>query len=221
MQDVDVFSNRQKVLSDRSWTVKPGEQWIVSGSNGAGKSTLLRLLYGEEFAAFGGSLTWCGGMRPSLEELRTGVGYVSDRLQDTYDYDLQAEEVVISGLRGNIGLYHEPLPEERALALNWLERLGVAGYADQRFYDLSSGTARKVLLARALAGSPPVLLRDEPCSGLDRASRKLVLDALPLLAEIGVTIVCVSHHEQDRISLFTHELRLEKGKVAFCGKRLS
>lgn len=215
---VDVFIDRTRVLFDISWTVNPGENWILSGSNGAGKSTLLRLLYGEEFAAYGGELSWCGGMHPTLEELHSGVGFVSDRLLDSYDYDLNSEDVVISGLRGSIGLYHSPSDEERSLARDWLERLGVLRYAAERFHTLSSGTARKVLLARALAGAPPVLLLDEPCSGLDRESRNLFLNTLPVLAERGVTIIFVSHHEQDKDSgIFTHEMRLDKGRVCFCG----
>ena len=219
LEHVDVFIDRRKVLSDINWTVLPGEQWLVSGRNGSGKSTLLRLLYGEEFAAFGGAVLWCGRPRPALEELHSGVGYVSDRLQDTYDYNLSAEDVVISGLGGTVGVYHEPLENERALARSWLARLGLEQVTASPFHSLSTGTARRVLLARALAGSPPVLLLDEPCSGLDKESRTLFLRSLPGLAAGGVSIIYVSHHEQDKIALFTHELRLESGRAVFAGPR--
>lgn len=218
LSHVDVFIDRRQVLFDISWTMRRGEQWIVSGPNGSGKSTLLRLLYGEEFAAFGGEFSWYGGLRPSLEELHAGVGYVSDRLQHTYEYDLTAEEVVVSGLRGSIGLYGEVDEKERSLAVFWLERLGVKSFAATPLHDLSSGTARKVLLARALAGSPPVLLLDEPCSGLDAPSRVLFLEALPLLVSQGVSIIYVSHHDEDKASFFTHELRLADGKVKSQGE---
>ncbi len=220
LRRVDVFIDRQKALSDITWTVSPGEHWIVSGRNGSGKSTLLRLLYGQEFVAFGGSLTWCGGIRPSQEELRAGVGYVSDRLQDVYEYDVSAEEAVISGLRGSIGLYHEPDDQERRLARLWLERLGLSPLAQRPLHTLSSGTARRVLLARALCKAPPVLLLDEPCSNLDARSRSLFLNALPKLAAQGTTLIYVSHHEQDKSRLFTHELLLENGKIAHSGPRL-
>lgn len=221
LEHVDVFTNRQQVLFDINWIIRPGEQWILSGGNGAGKSTLLRLLYGEEFAAYGGTLRWRGGPRPSLEDLHASVGYVSDRLQYAYDYDISAEDVVISGLRGSIGLYHEPDESERALARDWLERMGLAASGGKSFHSLSSGTARRVLLARALAASPPLLLLDEPCSGLDALSRELFLNALPVLAGKGVTIVHVTHHEQDKSALFTRELRLDKGRIVFTGERTS
>jgi ABC-type molybdenum transport system ATPase subunit/photorepair protein PhrA len=76
------------------------------------------------------------------------------------------------------------------------------------------------MLARALAASPPMLLLDEPCSGLDAEGRDLFFDNLRELAQGGVTLVCVSHHG-DRSDLFTHELRLEKGRVLFAGPRPS
>lgn len=216
---MDVFIDRRKVLSDISWTVLPGEQWLISGRNGSGKSTLLRLLYGEEFAAFGGSLLWNGAPRPGLEELRARVGFVSDRLHDRYEYDLPADEVVISGLRGSVGLYHTPEPEERELARTWLRRLGLQDIAGRPFHSLSGGTARRVLLARALASSPPVLLLDEPCSGLDAAGRDLFFQALEELAASGISLFYVSHLQEEAGSLFTHELRLEQGRIAFAGER--
>lgn len=216
LSDVDVFIDRKKVLSGINWQVEHGEHWVISGANGSGKSTLIRLLYAGEFAAWGGILEWCGGLRPAQEELRTGVGFVSDRLQHRYDYDISAEEVVISGLRGSIGLYEAAEAEEREQARYWLELLGVISFAGYPFHALSGGTARKVLLARALAGSPPVLLLDEPCTGLDALSRTLFLSALNVLARQGVTLIYASHHDEDKAPFFDHELRLEKGRVVFC-----
>ncbi|MDR0338663.1 MAG: ATP-binding cassette domain-containing protein [Desulfovibrio sp.] len=219
LEHVDVFVDRVQVLFDINWKVDPGQQWLISGANGAGKSTLLRLLYGEEFAAFGGVISWRGRPRPGLEALRGGVGYVSDRLQDRYDYDIRALDVVVSGLTGAIGLYHEADKAELALARQWLRRLAVDHLAEKPLHSLSSGNARRVLLARALAGAPPVLLLDEPCSGLDKDGRRLFLDALPVLAAQGVHMLYVSHHQEDIPPLFRHELRLEAGRIASAGAR--
>lgn len=218
LRNVDVYIDRRKVLEDINWQVEPGEHWVLSGPNGSGKSTLMRLLYGGEFAAWGGALEWCGGLRPAQEELRMGVGFVSDRLQHRYEYDLSAEAVVVSGLRGSIGLYEEPEEAELELARYWLGLLGIASFASRPLYSLSGGTARKALLARALAGSPPVLLLDEPCTGLDAASRALFFNALSVLADQGVTLIYASHHEEDRAAFFNKELRLEKGRVAACSR---
>jgi molybdate transport system ATP-binding protein len=218
LEHVNVFIEGDKVLHDVHWTILSGEQWLLSGTNGSGKSTLLRLLYGDEQAALGSSVSWYGGKRPGLEELRRSVGYVSDRLQDLYAYDLSAEDTVISGLRGSIGLYGETKQDERECARFWLERMGMLYAADIPLYSLSTGNARRVMLAGALAGSPPVLLLDEPCSGLDPEGRALFFNNLRETAQRGVCLICVSHHG-DQTGLFTHELRLEKGRVLSAGPR--
>ena len=217
LSGVDVFIDREHVLRGINWSVRKGERWALSGSNGSGKSTLLRLLCGEEFAAYGGNVLWCGKARPPLEELRRGVGYVSDRLQDGYDYELSAEEIVISGFRGNIGLYEEPSREERALARAWLTRLGLGRIVAAPFFSLSGGVMRRVLLARAMVLHPPVLLLDEPCSGLDASGRALFLRSLEEAAMNGLTLIYASHREQELGPLFTHELKLEAGRVLFSG----
>jgi molybdate transport system ATP-binding protein len=218
LEHVNVFVDRRHVLHDISWSILPGEQWLLSGGNGAGKSTLLRLIHGEEFAACGGALRWMGGPRPSLEQLRSCVGYVSDSLQYAYDYDLSAEEVVISGLRGSIGLYRAPDERERALAGEWLDIMGIGAVRARNFFSLSSGQSRRVLLARALAASPCLLLLDEPCSGLDAPGRARFLHGLEQLAANGVSIIHVTHHERDISPQFTRELRLDKGRAIFCGE---
>jgi molybdate transport system ATP-binding protein len=221
LSGVDVFIESQQVLYDINWKVCQGERWAVTGRNGSGKSTLLRLLCGEEFAAYGGNMLWCGKARPALEDLRRDVGYVSDRLQDSYDYDLSAVAVVISGLRGHIGLYEEPDPNERALAQEQLTRLDLGQVAALPFFSLSSGVMRRVLLARALVARPSLLLLDEPCSGLDAAGRALFFRTLEDATSNGLTLIYVSHREQDIRPLFTHELTLDAGRVAYAGPRSS
>lgn len=213
LHQVDVFIEGRKTLHDINWMVRAKERWLISGPNGAGKSTLLRLIHGDEFAAFGGQYLWRGGPRPGLAELRAEVGLISDRLQDGYAYDLNALEMVISGLRGSIGLYTEADKNEEDLARTWLERFAVGHLAASPFFDLSSGNARRVLLARALAAAPQTLLLDEPCSGLDAEGRDLFFKALRGLIAKGVTLLYVSHRAQDLRSLFTHQLRLEKGRI--------
>lgn len=241
LEQVDVYKESQHILYDIHWRVHKGEHWLITGSNGSGKSTLLRLLYGDEFAAYGGSIRWNGGPRPTLAEWHNKVGFVTDNLQYTYTYDLSAQDVVISGLRGTIGLYPDfsdqtetkhgmameahteqsprVTPQEQTAALAWLEAVGLGCFAATSFHSLSSGMARRVLLARALANAPSLLLLDEPCSGLDAVNRGTFLQALPLLAKQGITLLYVSHNEDEHLPVFTHMLHLEHGKVISAGPR--
>lgn len=217
-----VYVDRTPVLHDVNWTIRHGEQWAVIGPNGAGKSTLLRLLAGEEFAAAGGDVHLmpggCGEAVRGLTALRRHVAIVSDRLQAAYAYDVTAEECVLSGLHGTIGVYEQPSPEECEQVAYWLDALNVSQLSGRRIRTLSTGQLRRVLLARALVGDPLLLLLDEPCSGLDEATRDSFLHMLGDLTRRGVHLVLVTHHENDIIPETTHVLRLEAGQVVQAGR---
>lgn len=230
----DVYVERVHVLHAIDWTIRRGENWCVIGPNGSGKSTLLRLLHGEENVAVGGDIVWfadensCGvarrepAVQASLRDLpllHRRVALVSDQLQATYGYDLTTEELVLTGFSGTIGLYEDPDDDQRTEAAHWLRMLGAAGLAGQRIRTLSTGQLRRVLLARALAGAPDLLLLDEPCSGLDPASRSAFLGLLGQLARAGVQMVLVTHHDGDLIPEITHVLRLSGGRVTESGPR--
>lgn len=221
VSNATVFVERTPVLHNVDWTIRRGEQWLVSGPNGAGKSTLLRLLAGEEFAAAGGDVRLvpgtCGESARGLMALRRHVSIVSDRLQATYAYDVTAEDCVLSGVEGTIGLYSQPSPEEHDRAMYWMDVLGITHLAGRHIRSLSTGQTRRVFLARALTGSPVLLLLDEPCSGLDDANRHALLQTLGTLTRHGVHLVLVTHHEADIIPETTHRLQLEAGRVVHAG----
>ncbi len=88
---------------------------------------------------------------PPLEERRKFIGQVSDLLQNTYGYDLTGRELVVSGLRGHIGLYEPPAPPELKRADQVMRQLNLSAHADVKLSDLSFGLARRFMLARALA----------------------------------------------------------------------
>lgn len=218
MEKVDVFINRKLILKDINWSAHKGEHWLIRGGNGAGKSTLMRLAHGEEFVAYGGKISWFKRKVIPLQELAINIGYVSDRLQNLYTYNLSAHELILSGYDGSIGLYREMSREEKARAEVWISYLKIREIIKQNFRSLSSGQARRVLLARALASAPPVLLLDEAFSGLDHENRDLWMSILPLLAEHGVHIILCSHHDDGIKDLFTHEIYMEEGKIISQGK---
>lgn len=216
-----VFVDRVEVLHGVDWEIRPGEQWVVRGGNGAGKSTLLRALMGEEFVAVGGELTRRlprhGGDNPDLALVRRGIRLVSDRLQAEYAYDDSTADVVFSGFDGAVGVYREAAPEERAETARLLALVGLADLADRPFRSLSTGQARRALLARALAGDPELLLLDEPFSGLDAVGRAAMTDILEARIAAGLQTVLVSHHDEDRLPSTTHAARLEQGRMTEAG----
>lgn len=218
IKDASVFIDRVPVLYNINWTINPGENWAVLGGNGAGKSTLLRLLAGDEIVAYGGEivreLPRQGGVVDRLEVLRKGVRLVSDRQQATYTYDITGEELVFSGIDNSVGVYREPSEKELAQVTDILASLHLEFLAKRTIRSCSTGEFRRLLLARALAGEPDLLLLDEPFSGLDAPSRNEFFALLNQLARQGVQMILVTHHKADIFPAITHMLQLENGRIS-------
>ena len=224
LDNVTVFIDRQEVLHDISWSMHQGENWRITGANGSGKSTLLRLLAGDEFAAAGGSIErWLpsqGGHVDMLEDVRKGVRLVSDLSQALYGYSLNALDMVCTGFDNSIGVYRRFSADERAeakkrIALMFPDDAGerLEQLERQSIRQLSTGQLRRLFLARALVGGPDILLLDEPCSGLDAASRAQYLHLLDQLAAQGIQMVFISHHDEDAPLCINREAHMEGGRL--------
>ncbi len=222
LRNVDVFVEGEQILYGLDWKLNPGQNWVISGANGSGKSSFIRLLRGDLFPALGGELRWLAlepefRQRPTLTEIQQKFALVSDRLQAEYDYDLSGLELILSGLDASIGLYREFSEAERAEALHWAGVLRLEPFLEQPISRLSSGTLRRFFLARALLSKPLLLLLDEPCSGLDQASRRLFMDTLAEVLESGKQALYISHRPSELTArlrvLFTHAMKFKNGRM--------
>ena len=223
IRDADVFRERKQVLHGISWTIRPGQNWALLGPNGAGKTTLLMLLAGELLPALGGGVEWFGqSQRPSLWELRERIGLVSGDLQARHKRPSQTGlDTVLSGFQGSIDLSASPKPEEIQAAQYWMEFLGVAHLAERNIVELSYGELRRLLITRAMATEPELLLLDEPLAGLDSQSKGGILDLLERLIQLGMGLALVTHHAEDLPPSLTHVAELDKGRMVFKGTRLA
>jgi len=213
LRGVTVRVEGRDVLRGIDFALRAEERVAVVGANGAGKSTLLRLLAGEEQPA-AGTIRRFGLERAGADDLRGRVGIVSPELQARHRFDAEGEAVVLSGFRGTIGLAEAPAPAERTAATAAMARLGVAHLARRRLLGLSYGELRKLLLARALAPAPEVLLLDEPLAGLDAGSRAWVQEAIEEACGRGAALVTVTHHEDEIPRGVRSVARLEGGALA-------
>ncbi|MBQ4132320.1 MAG: ATP-binding cassette domain-containing protein, partial [Desulfovibrionaceae bacterium] len=150
--------------------------------------------------------------------LHSRFGMVSDRLQASIPSGITAENLVVSGFFASIDLYEQPSVSQINAALQLMEESGLAGLAGRKTETLSYGQLRRLLLARALVHQPVLLLLDEPCSGLDAASRSDFLNALNRAVTEGKTqVIHATHHTHDLAGSIDHVLCLEQGRAVYQG----
>lgn len=216
MDGVNIAYGGVQILKDIHWTVRAGERWALLGHNGAGKSTLLSLVLGDNSQVYANAVCIFGRARGSGEsiwEVKRHFGWVSPELHIQYRRDTTCAAVVCSGFYDSVGLYHHCQPEQQRAAHAWLEAFGLAEQAGRPFQSLSAGQQRQVLLARALVKAPPVLILDEPCQGLDGEHRRAFIALLDeLCAHTPLTLVYVSHLQEELPASVTHRLVLRRGE---------
>ena len=200
------------IVSAVSWTLAPEQLHVVAGPSGSGKTTLLNLIAALERPDAGE--VWVGGERvdslapdEAARWRQRALGYLSQH--STLVEFLSARENVelALSLRGFA-------PGEAAeRASRWLEWVGLDKLANRRADRLSGGEQRRMVLARAIAPGPRVLLADEPTAHLDRVSGRLVIRLLQAAREAGTTVVAASHDPDvisaadTRLVLGSHEER--------------
>ena len=218
----------ERLLLDRlSLRVPIGRHTAILGPNGSGKSTLVRLVarevYPSESERGRGSVRVFGRDLWNVAELRSLLGIVSPLLQRDFTGDppLEAFEAVVSGFfsaRG-LGLHHRVTEEMRERALQAMDTIGAGHLVGREMASLSSGEARRVLIARSLVHRPRALLLDEPCEGLDLVRRRLFLESLRALAKGGTTLLLVTHHIEEIVPEIGQVLLLRDGRVLRQGEK--
>jgi iron complex transport system ATP-binding protein len=195
----------------------PGGDWLaLIGPNGAGKTTLLR--------AVAGLVPYQGRIEVDQADLGALRGRARARLiayvpqLPVLPPDMTAAEYVLLGRTPYIGYLGAPGRDDRAKAAAASDRLDVARFADRRLGTLSGGERQRVVLARALAQSPDVLLLDEPTSLLDIGYQQQVLELVDdLRRSRGVTVVATLHDLTQAGQYAGHLVLLAAGRVAAAG----
>jgi manganese/zinc/iron transport system ATP- binding protein len=171
VRDVTVAYEEKPVLWDVDLDVPPASLMAIIGPNGAGKSTLIKAILGLVPMA-AGSVSIFG--KPYAAQRRL-VGYVPQRGSVDWDFPTNALDVVMMGLYGRIGWVRRPGRRERQIALDCLEKLGMAAFAKRQISQLSGGQQQRVFLARALAQDTPIYLMDEPFAGVDATTERAII----------------------------------------------
>lgn len=171
----------------------------IAGANGSGKSTLLGLLAGVE--------------KPAKGRVQVGTGDIAlavQRSEVTDAFPITVAEAVMMGRWRRLGLLGRPKAADRAAVEHWLTELGLGELRRRTLGELSGGQRQRVLLAQAFAQEAPLLLLDEPTTGLDAASAALVISHMRRLAAAGTTVVAATH-DADLIRACDHRIDLDGG----------
>ena len=181
--------NHSAALEDVSFEVAKGEIVGVIGPNGSGKSTLLKAVLGL-VKPWRGQISVMG--RPSSPQLRS-VGYMPQMEHVDWDFPVTVGDVALMGRYSQRGLLRRTTREDREASDGALDRVGMYSLRHRLIGELSGGQRRRVLLGRALANDPVLLLLDEPVAGLDATAQHRFLDIIAELRNEGRTVVFSSH----------------------------
>lgn len=180
------------VLDHITLDVRPGERLGILGPNGGGKSTLLKLTLGL-LTGYTGRIRVMG-LEPAQARRRRLIGYVPQRIEAELRFPLSARQVVQMAATAGLSPWRGPGPGHRAAIDDSLGVVGASAFADKPIGELSGGQVQRIMIARALACHPKVLLLDEPTVGIDVSGQKQFADLLSRLHDrLGLTIIVVSH----------------------------
>jgi iron complex transport system ATP-binding protein len=210
-------------LNGLSLIVQPGEHVAILGPNGSGKSTLIKTITRECYPLVRPDtrLRILGQENWNIFDLRAHLGVVSNDLMARCTRDVTGRELVLSGFFGSVGIWpnHHVTSDMERIAENAMTRLDVSHLANRWLDELSSGEARRLLIARALIHNPDTLLLDEPTTSLDVIALHEVRAQLRALAGAGVGLLLVTHHLDDIIPEIDRVLVLRGGKVVLDGPK--
>ena len=220
-EHVTVMRGATIALRDVSLKIGVGEHVAILGPNGCGKSTLIKAITRECYPiiADDSSVRILGEQRWNVAELRTLLGIVSSDLMNTCTRSVCGRDIVLSGFFSSIGIWpHQEVTAdmwaraERAMAM-----LEVSHLAERCTDEMSSGEARRVLLARALVHDPRALILDEPSTALDLFAQHELRLILRKLARSGIGIVMVTHHLSDLIPEIERVVLMSRGRIVVDG----
>ena len=237
LNDASVVLGGTRVLDRLTLSISVGEHTAILGPNGAGKSTLIKLLTLQHYPAVEeregfsradppSAIRVFGQDRWDVFELRSRLGIVSADLHDRFVHGnsngvLTGLDAVVSGFFATHGVFgHQRITEVmRQQAMAALERVDAARLARATLDTMSTGEARRVLIARALVHHPEALVLDEPTRGLDLVARYHFMERVRAVARQGTTILLVTHHTDEIIPEIARVILLRHGRVARDGAK--
>src|SRR5260370_3767600 len=218
-----VIRGEGRGFGDFPLRIGAGEPVCILGPNGCGKSTLIKTIPRECYplANEQSSLAILGRECGDIFERRRRLGIVSPDLLASCTSDATGRDVVLSGFFSSTRIFphHAPSPELLEKTTAALARLGIAHLAERPVAQMSSGEAKRILIARALVHEPQTLLFDEPSNTLDIAAQIQLRETMRQLAQAGLGILLVTHHVSEIIPEIERVVLLREGRIVSDGPK--
>jgi len=217
LTDASIGYGDVPIVAHVDLTVRRGESVAILGSNGSGKTTLARGLLGLA-QVLGGEVELLGAPVSRLRE-RGRVGYVPQRHTVSGAVPATVREVVAVGRLARLGLFRRLGAADRAAVGEAVAAVGLADRMEEPVASLSGGQQRRVLVARALAAQPELLIMDEPTAGVDAASQDALADVLTRVSATGTTLLVVTHETGPLSDVLTRAVVVDHGRIRYDGPR--
>lgn len=201
------YPTRKDTLKDINLKIEEGTFNVVVGQNGSGKSTLIKCILGLNTG-------YTGEIKKEEH-----IGYLPQKSEIQSNFPATIEEVVLSGtISNNIkSIFYKK--EDKEIAKQIMQKLGIYDIRKKCFADLSGGQQQRVLIARALCATKKIIILDEPTNGLDPAIAKQIYELLDKLKkEENITVLMVSHDIDRALDFADNVIEMENGIIKFEGK---
>ena len=208
--DVSLGYDNHAIVKELNFAVNAGDYLCIVGENGSGKSTLMKTLLGLK-TPIRGQIHFGDGLKANE------IGYLPQQTVIQKDFPASVREIVLSGCQGRCGLRPFYNGNEKKLAYDNMERMGIADLKNRPYRELSGGQQQRVLLARALCATKKVLLLDEPVAGLDPNVTAGMYALIEKLNKEGITIIMISHDISAAVRYASHILHI--GDRLFWGSK--
>lgn len=204
MDNVNVEYEEKAVLNNINWHIKYGEKWVLGGENGSGKSTLLSLVFGDHPQAYANKVEVFDRKRgngDSIWDIKNRIGYVSPELHLYFTDNISNYILVTDGLKARADF-----------ADDLFDFYGINHLKKQDFQQTSTGEQRLILLLKALAQNPELLILDEPFQGMDEAVVEKTKELINIFSK-GRTLIVITHYKEEIPSCVNKFLSLKDGNV--------
>lgn len=223
LHDAKVKMDGRVILDVDDFVINQGERIVVLGPNGSGKSTLAKLLTKEIEPVWRETppVLFMGQPDPSEETLIETVGLVSTDVQERMMVHRTVFDIVLGGFFGSVGVpFHIGASDEQVeQARKAIREIGIPSLSERDMLTLSTGQARRALIARALINGPALLIFDEPTSGLDPEGAWNMRQSLSALAKAGHTILVITHNVSDIMPEFDRVVMLQDAHIVADGPK--